>query len=210
MTAGPRALTPSQIEPSEIRRVTAEVLARPDLQDAGPGLLQRAQRWGVGQLARLIDLLGQGAGGRVVGTVVLVAAIAALVVLTLLLRRRVRRDPGAAARPTGIGGRSARDWEALARRAEAAGDWAGALRCGYRALLSELIAAGTTDEVIGRTAREYLRDVSDAAPAARQPLAWITGAFEATWYDRRPVDRDDLAELRRASDEVRRAALVRR
>jgi hypothetical protein len=38
----------------------------------------------------------------------------------------------------------------------------------------------------------------------------MTDAFEATWYDRRPVVASDLEAVRRASNDVRRGALVGR
>jgi hypothetical protein len=205
-----RTLTPSRVEPSEIRRVTEEVLAHPAFDAAEPGLFQRVLWWGLERLSRLVELLGQGDAGTIVGTVILAGAIGAVVIIAIVLLRRVRRDPGVDARATGFGGRTARDWHELAQRAEAAGDWDLALRGSYRALLSELVAAGITDEVVGRTARDYLRDVTEAAPAAQPPLAWMTAAFEATWYDRRPVDPTDLDTMRSAADEVRRAALVAR
>jgi hypothetical protein len=205
-----RTLAPSQVEPTEIRRITEEVLARPAFDAAEPGLFERLVRWALDQLVRLIELLSQTGGGVIVGTVILVGAVGAVVIIAVLLVRRVRRDPGVAARGAGLGGRSAQDWHDLARQAEAAGDWDVALRCSYRALLSDLVAAGITDEVVGRTARDYLHDVSEAAPDARSPLTWVTDAFEATWYDRRPVDAGDLAAMRSAAAEVRRAALVSR
>jgi hypothetical protein len=205
-----RTLTPSRVEPSEVRRVTEEVLAGPAFDAAEPGLFQRVLWWALERLARLIELLGQGDGGTIVGAVILAGAIGAVVIIAVVLLRRVRRDPGVDAHATGFGGRTAQDWHELARRAEAAGEWDAALRCSYRALLSELVAAGITDEVVGRTARDYLRDVTDAAPAAQPPLTWMTTAFEATWYDRRPVDPTDLDTMRSAADEVRRAALVTR
>ena len=210
MSGALRTLTPSRVEPSEIRRVTEEVLARPVFDTAEPGLLQRVLWWVLERLSRLVELLGQGDAGTIVGTVILTGAIGAVVIIAIVLLRRVRSDPGLDARATGFGGRTARDWHELAQRAEAAGDWNLALRCSYRALLSELVAAGVTDEVVGRTARDYVRDVSEAAPDAQSPLTWVTDAFEATWYDRRPVDAGDLAAMRSAAAEVRRAALVSR
>jgi hypothetical protein len=210
VTGALRTLTPSQLDPSEIRRVTEEVVTRPAFDAAEPGLLQRFFWWALEQFVRLIELLSGGGGGAIVGTVIMVAAVGAVVIIAVVLLRRVRRDRGIDARVTGVGGRSAQDWHALARQAEAAGDWDAALRCGYRALLSELVAGGVTDEVVGRTARDYLHDVTDAAPAAEAPLTWMTSAFEATWYDRRPVAAEDLHAMRNAADEVRRAALVAR
>ena len=189
--------------------MTEEVLAQPRYDAAEPGLFSQIATWLLDRIARLFALLEAGDGGTIVGVVVLALAVGVTALLVVRLLLRVRRDPGVAA-VAGIGGRSAEDWRELARRAEAAGDWAEALRCSYRALLADLVAAGLTDEVAGRTARDYLRDISAAAPEAEGPMTWATDVFEATWYDRRPVDASDLAAMRRAGEGVRRSALVRR
>lgn len=210
MIAALAALEPSRIAPSEIRRVTEQVLAQPRFDEARPGLVQRFLTWVLDRIGRLLELLGQGDGGVTVSTVAFAVVVVLMALLTVLLLRRVRRDRGIATAVTGLERRSAGEWYALARRAEASGDWASALRCTYRGLLSELVVAGVTEEVAGRTAREYLRDIADAAPDAGRPLRSVTDAFEATWYDRRPVDAADLDAVRSAADDVRSATLVDR
>lgn len=210
MTAALRSLDPSRVDPPRIRRVTEQVLARPAFDEARPGAIERLLDTLFDGLRRLFELLGQGDGGALLGAIALAALVGGTVVVAVTLLRRVRTDRAATSRPAGIGGRSAQDWHDLARRAEADGDWGLALRCEYRALLAELIHAGVSDEVAGRTASEYLRDVSAAAPATREPLQFVTSAFEATWYDRRPVDADDVDAVRSAAHDVRRAALVSR
>lgn len=210
MSAALRSLDPSRIEPLRIERVTEQVLARPGFDQARPGAIERLLDTLFDGLRRLFELLGQGAGGSLVGTIALAVLIGGTALIAIMLLRRVRTDRATISRPAGIGGRSAQDWHDLARRAEADGDWGSALRCTYRALLAELIDAGVTDEVAGRTASEYLRDISEAAPATRGPLQFVTNAFEATWYDRRPVDATDVDAVRSAADDVRRAALVSR
>jgi hypothetical protein len=204
-----RPLTPSGVEPSEIRDVTEQVLAQPKYDAAGPSLWLRIWVWLLDKVARLIELLSAGDRGTIIGLVIVGLVLGVTAFITVRLVLRVRRDPGVMA-TAGIGGRSAKDWWELAARAEAAHDWDEALRCSYRALLAELVAAGVTDEVAGRTARDYLRDISAAAPAVEEPLTWMTDAFEATWYDRRPVVASDLEAVRRASNDVRRGALVGR
>lgn len=210
MIAAPAALTPSPVDPDRIRRTTDEVLARSSFDAAEPGPAQRVGTWLLDRLGALVEQLSGTAGGAVVGTVILVLAVGATAFIAARLVRRVRRDRGASPPVAGIGGRSAQDWSELARRAEAARDWAEALRCSYRALLADLVAAGLVDEVAGRTAREYLRDVSEAVPEAAPPLRWVTEAFEATWYDRRPVDASDLDAVRAAARTVRSATPVHR
>jgi hypothetical protein len=203
-------LTHSDVEASQIRRVTEQVLGDPRYREAEPSVIQRAIMWVIDALARLIGQLRAGDGGTIVGVALMALAIGVTVVIVVVLLRRVRRDAGTAGVTAGIGGRTGGDWRRLAEEAEDAGEWDVALRCRYRALLADLVAAGVTDEVVGRTARDYLRDISDAAPATEQSLTWVTEAFEATWYDRRPVAASDVAAVRTASDDIRRHALVKR
>jgi hypothetical protein len=203
-------LTPSQVDPDQIRRATDEVLSGQAFEAATPSLWQRVWIWVLDGLFRLLDRLGSGEAGAIASVVILAFAVGATAFITLRLLRRVRRDRAATAPAGGFGGRSSADWEHLAREAEAAGRWDAALRCRYRALLADLIAAGVTDEIAGRTVRDYLRDISAAAPQTERPLAWVTDAFEAAWYDRRPVTAADLDAMRTASDDVRRGALVER
>lgn len=210
MTPALSTLTPSRVDPSDIRRLTDEVLSRSEYNAAGPSLWQRLWLWVLDNIARLIELLSVGDRGAISGVVILVLAVGATAFIAFRLLRRVRRDRGVATPVMTFGGRSAQDWERLAREAEAAGHWDVAVRCRYRALLAELIAAGVTDEMAGRTAREYLRDVSAAAPDAEVPLTWMTDAFEAVWYGRQSATASDLDTLRTAADRVRRSALVGR
>lgn len=203
-------LTPSDVDADRIRQATEQVLGSPAYREAQPGIIERAIMWVIDALARLIFQLRAGDGGTIVGVALMALAIGATVFIVVLLLRRVRRDPGTERVTVGIGGRTAADWRRLAEQAEAAGEWDVALRCRYRALLADLVAAGVTDEVVGRTARDYLRDVTEAAPATEQSLTWVTEAFEATWYDRRPVAASDVEAMRTASDDVRRHALVKR
>ena len=203
-------LTPSDVEADRIRQATEQVLGNPAYREAQPSIIQRALMWLVDALARLIFGLRAGDGGTIVGVTLMAIAIGVTVVIVVMLLRRVRRDVGTEGVTVGIGGRTAADWRQLAEQAEAAGEWDVALRCRYRALLADLVAAGVTDEVVGRTARDYLRDVTEAAPATEQSLTWVTEAFEATWYDRRPVAAADVEAMRTASEDVRRHALVKR
>jgi hypothetical protein len=189
------ALTPSDLAAERIRETTAQVLAGPDFADARPGVLDQAARWALDRVGELLAAIIAGGGGPL-GLALLAVALVALGLIVASLVRRVRRDRGRPVpRPDGIGGRSA-------------ADWAAALRCRYRALLADLVAAGVLDEVPGRTARGYQRDVASAAPAATRPMREVTRAFEAAWYDRRPVDAADVAALRDAADAVRRRVPV--
>ncbi|CAN5788163.1 hypothetical protein BH23ACT10_BH23ACT10_18710 [soil metagenome] len=193
-------LTPSDLDAERIRQVTDRVLS--DYGSAEPGLASRALRWVLDRVAQIIAAVID-AGGDGAGVALLGALIVGCGMLAWLLLRRVRRDRAHQSPPGAIGGRTARDWQADARRFEADQGWASALRCHYRALLADLITAGMIDEVAGRTARGYLRDVTEAAPDTAEPMTAVTVAFEAAWYDRREVTASDVDALRTAATTVR-------
>jgi hypothetical protein len=113
-------LTPSHVEPARIRQVLEEVLRRPDHEAAQPGPLQRALVWVLDAISRLIELLGQGDRGAIVGTVLLIVTVGATVLIIAFLLRRIRRDRGADSPHAGIAGRTAQDWRDRAHQAEAA------------------------------------------------------------------------------------------
>lgn len=206
VTAAP--LAPSDLSAERIREATERVLSGPDFTDARPGPITSASRWLLDRLAELVTAIVAGGGGPL-GVALLAAAVVVLGLITWQLVRRVRRDQGIhAPRPGAAGGRTAADWTADAARAEAAGAWADALRCHYRALLADLVGAGMVDDVPGRTTRGHLRDVAATAPDAAGPMRDVTRAFEAAWYDRRPVSASDVDALRTAADAVRRRVLV--
>lgn len=200
-------LTPSDLGAQAIRDATARVLADPVYEPARPGALERAGTALVDALARVLETLVSPAGSGV-GVGMLAAAVGLVALVVWRLARRVRRDRGRQAAPGDVGGRTAGDWELEARRHAADGAWNEALRCHYRALLAELVAAGVIHEVAGRTARGYLRDVVAAAPEALGAMTTVTAAFEAAWYDRRAVTARDVTDLRTAAAAVRRHLLL--
>lgn len=202
-------LVPSDVDPETARRAAEQILADPDFAGARPSLLARLGQWVLDGIAQVVAALGGGARGQVIGVVVLTVVVIAAVLVTARLVRRVRRDTsGQVTTPIGLHGQTAGQWRARAQRLFGEGDAAGALRSEYRALLAELVSAGLVDEIAGRTAQRYAREVALAAPEAAVPMRAVTAAFEATWYDRRPVTADDLAEMTRAATAVLRAARV--
>lgn len=198
-------LTPSDLEPTQIRQAAADVLS--GYEQAQPGLVSRALRWLLDQLAEVIaDVIAVGGNG--LGVVLLGAVVGGVALLAWRLVRRVRRDRAGPPTAGTISGRTAQDWRADAQRHEAQHAWAPALRSHYRALLADLVAAGMIHETAGRTARGYLRDVVDVAPDAATAMTAVTAAFEAAWYDRRDVTEADVRALRDAAETVRRRTLV--
>ena len=200
-------LTPSDVEPEQIRQVTADVLARSEFDAARPGLVERWGRALIDVIADVLAALPQGARG-VAGVVVLGVAVVAVALIAWWLLRRVRPDRRGPARLGRIGGRGASDWQRDAERHAAAGEWTAALRCRYRALLADLVTAGLVQETAGHTARGYLHDLRDAAPQTEVAMTAVTEAFEAAWYASRPVTRADVEALQSAADAVRRDVLV--
>src|SRR4029450_4451834 len=59
-----------------------------------------------------------------------------------------------------------------------------ALRSRYRALAPDLASRGLVEEVPGRTAGEYRRQVGRALPEAATDFAGATELFEVAWYGR--------------------------
>jgi hypothetical protein len=196
------SLTPSDLDASAIRDATGQVLAGEAYQPARPDLLSRLYTAVVDAIVGGIDrVLSAGGGG--VALAVVAGAVVVVVVIAWLLTRRVRRDRRRLPRPGRIEGRTGDDWRHAAERHVAEQAWAPAVRCHYRALLADLVAAGTIDEVAGRTARGYLSDVVAAAPDARQPMSTVTGAFESAWYDGGAVTAADVDRVQAAADQVR-------
>jgi hypothetical protein len=201
-------LTPPDLDPSAIRDATEQVLAGQSYRSARPGLL--AQLFTAitdaiaGGLARVLS-----AGGGQVALIVVAGAVMIIGVIAWQLTRRVRRDRRRTPHPGRIGGRTADDWRRAAAGHAADGAWARAVRCHYRALLADLVSAGAIDEVAGRTARGYLRDVAAAAPDAERAMTTATEAFESAWYDGGAVDATDVDRVRAAADAVRSCLLVR-
>lgn len=202
-SAAPGGLPEPAASPEEAREAAEAVLARPEYADARPNLVEQA--W-----ERLVDWLGELLGGldgvpgaEWIGLAVLAAAVAAVGWVALVALRRVRRSAAAPQPAVTLEGRDAGAWRAEAAAHEEAGAWREAVRCHYRALLAELVAAGRVDDVPGRTPREYLAQVT-ADPALRAPVAAATGDFEAAWYGHAPAGREQAGRMAAHADEVRR------
>lgn len=195
-------------DPDEVRRVTEDVLARPEYRETDPSFLDRALGWIFEHLGRLLEAAGGGAAPILAGAVLLVLVLA-VVVLAVRFGGTVSRDRDLPRAVPGRVGRPPADWAREASQHESAGRWRDAVRCRYRALVAELAAAGLVREVPGRTAGEYLGELVRAAPDARAPFAAVTRRFEGTWYGEERADATTVAALAEDGAAVRAATGLR-
>jgi hypothetical protein len=98
--------------------------------------------------------------------------------------------------------RSAAEWRAEADAQERAGAWREAVRSRYRALVADLASRGVVEEVPGRTAGEYRREVGRALPGAAGDFAGATELFEVAWYGHADTGAQQAAHLRDLTDRV--------
>ena len=193
----------------QVRRVTEEVLSRPEFAGAAPRWWERILEAVLEFFARLFAAIGAGNRGSIIGTVVLVAVVLAAAAAALRFGRSIRGD---AAVPVAVDlqiGRSARDWRSEAQEHERAGRWREAVRCRYRALLADLAGAGLVDEVAGRTSGEYRAAVASDVPAAAAAFDRATAVFDLAWYSHEPVSALDAEALQEAADRALHDAGVR-
>jgi Domain of unknown function (DUF4129) len=193
-------------DPQEVREVVREVLARPEFRPPERSLMERLLDWALEAIGRLLAALGGSGAGGIVGLVLLALALVGVGILAARFSRGLTPSPEVAAAVVGGRRRSAADWRAEAEGQERAGAWRDAVRSRYRALVADLAARGLVEEVPGRTAGEYRREVGRALPAAASDFAGATELFEVAWYGRADTGPQEAAHLRDLSDRVLRRA----
>jgi Domain of unknown function (DUF4129) len=199
---GQGGLRVPQRDPGQVREVVREVLSRPEFRPPRRSLAERVFDWVLDVIGRLLGALaGSGAGG-IVGLVLLALVLVGMGVLVARFSRGLTPSPEVAAAVAGGRRRSAAEWRAEAEAQERAGAWREAVRSRYRALVADLAARGLVEEVPGRTAGEYRREVGRAAPAASGDFAGATELFEVAWYGRADTGPREAAHLRDLSDRV--------
>lgn len=171
----------------EVRQLADEILARPEFAQPEPGLLERVRNWFEDLIGRILEAAFSGGAGSVVGWVVLVVAVTAIIWFATRFGRTVQVDRRVGVRVEEIHRRTPAEWRAEADALEADGAWKPALRCRYRALVGDLIAAGLLEDVPGRTTGEYRRDLAVRAPDRSSAFAEATEIFELAWYADRPT-----------------------
>ena len=186
-------LRPPQRDAAAARDAARRVLERPEYRRPAPTLLQRARSWAIRQLERMLGALFGAGRGEVVFWVVAAAALLATVVLVVRFGRGVTADRSRRTTVTAAGRRSGAQWREEAEAHEGAGRWRAGLRCRYRALLADLAERGLVDDVPGRTAGEYRREVGERAPAVSEPFDGATALFERAWYGNRPTGVEEAA-----------------
>jgi hypothetical protein len=191
-------------DPQQVREVVREVLARPEFRPPERSLVERAYDWVLEAIGRLLGAIARSGAGGIVGLVLLALVLAGVGVLVARFSRGLTSSAeAAAAMPVGRR-RSAAAWRADAEAQERAGAWREAVRSRYRALVADLAARGLVEEVPGRTAGEYRRQVGRALPEAATDFAGATELFEVAWYGRSSTGAGDAAHLRDLADRVLR------
>jgi len=191
-------------DPQQVREVVREVLSRPEFRPPQRSLTERLFDWVLEVIGRLLAALGGSGAGGIVGLILLALVLAGVGVLAARFSRGLTPSPEVAAAVPGGRRRSAAEWRAEAEAHERAGAWREAVRSRYRALVADLAARGLVEEVPGRTAGEYRRQVGRALPEAATDFAGATELFEVAWYGRPSTGAGDAAHLRDLADRVLR------
>ncbi len=172
-----------------VRDTADDVLRQTKFDEPSDGPVERLLEWIGDRLDDLFSNLdgpsgGSGAGGFVVGWVLLILAAVFIVwVLWRIMPRSLRRAPRETIEvETSTRTRTGRDeWLRRASEAESEGRWREAVRSRYRATVAGLLDRQELPEHDGATSGEY-RSAFDA-PAPRGPsFDEVSDRFETTWY----------------------------
>lgn len=186
----------------DARSAARGVLDRPEYQRPGPGLIQRVRNWIVEQIERALGAVLERGRGELLAWAVLIGAVLVVIFLVYRFGRGVTPDARRRVEPVFERRRTPADWRAEAEAHARAGRWREAVRFRYRALVAELGVRGLVDDVPGRTAGEYRREVADSAPAVAPVFSQATDLFEVSWYGNRPTAEEQDTRLRELSDAV--------
>lgn len=204
--AAPADLPPPVAEPDDVERTIETILGRAEFRPPPRNPIERAQEWVFEKIGELLDRAFSGGSGTIISLIVLGLASAALAYFLFKLIRGVRRDAVQHALEEADAGRPAELWLADAAAHEAKGEWKAALRCRHRALVAHLSGRGLVDEIPGRTAGEYRREVTSNLPAAAPAFSGATELFELAWYGDRPTGPDENDRFQSLAGSVLAAA----
>ena len=169
--------------PEEIRRQADDILARPEYQEATPGLVERALDWLSRRLGELVTFgpPSSAVGGYIIGTVILAAALAVVVWIAWRIfpsGSGVRRGRGGVSHQS-VPRASRAEWLARATEAEAGARWAEAVHARYHALTTGLAdravlpapESTTSGEHRAAFARRAAGDATGTGPGADRGTA---------------------------------------
>ncbi|WP_245616979.1 DUF4129 domain-containing protein [Amycolatopsis taiwanensis] len=188
------------IDRDDARRAAETELSGYDYQTAQPNVVVRALTWLGRQLDRLFTAASSVTPGGALGLLVLLAVV---VLVVVVIRLRVGKFARAGRVPRAVFEghvRLADDYRRAAEEAAAAGDFAGAVRERFRAIVRELEETGVLEEMSGRTADEAAREAGRHLPHFRDELLGAARLFDAVHYGGQQasiVDYERLAALDR-------------
>jgi hypothetical protein len=188
-------------DPESILRAAHDILSQAQFRTAGPSLIDRAKSWLGRQISHALTAALAGRFG-LVGVLVLLVLAAAIVVVVVRVARASRHGGRVQGYRMEGATRPPADWLAEAVACEARGDWRGALRARYRALVAELAVRGFVDEVPGRTTGEYRAEITANLPTAAPEFGGATDLLEATMYGAHVAGPTETAELGELSHRV--------
>jgi len=197
-------LPPSVHDPGAVRDLADQILADRRYHQPPKSIPDRILEWFGQQLGKVIgSLVGSGAG-TVVAWLFVIGAVALVVYLVVRYGRvaRLAPRPGRPSRVMVELTRTPSEWRTEADAMEARGQFKEALRCRHRALIGELVRRGAIPDLAGRTAREYVGDVTVSLPEASTALAAATELFEAAWYGDRPTGPAEALRFRALDAEI--------
>jgi hypothetical protein len=189
-------------DPDQVREAVREVLSRPEFRPPDRPLLNRLLDWLLELVGRVLAALAGGGAGGIIGLVLLALLLLGVGLLVARFSRGLTPSPEVAAAVPGTARRSAAGWRAEAEAHERTGAWRQAVRSRYRALVADLASRGLLEEVSGRTAGEYRREIGRALPDAAADFAGATELFELAWYGRSETGSREAARLRDLSGRV--------
>ena len=198
---------PVDIGRDEARQLAQTELLDPVYANAEPPWWQRASTWAWEQFTEVLDRVG-GAAGSVLWLVVL-GAVLALIGFVV-----VRRTGGVARRRAGSLEvfadltLSAAEHRTRAEDAASIGDWAEAVREGFRAVVRQLEERGAIDPRPGRTADEAVRDAAAIFPMLRSELGAAARTFDEVAYGARPGTPEAYGQITTIDHQLRKSAMV--
>lgn len=198
----PTVLRDPPLDPSgdEARNALRRELIRPEYNDRDP--VQLLLDWVEGLID---DTVTAASGAPTVAVAVTIMVALALLTVTMLLVSRTHRSARADASAPAVLGDEAISADAWRRRAEqalAAGDAAGALVDGFRALAVRQIEQDRIDDVPQATARELARALASAFPDHADDLGASAGVFDEVLYGDHPATTDQARRMLDLDDQV--------